>query len=48
MRRDADTPNGMTEFLLTRTIMQLDDLGYSRLSMNSLRVNQSKPTISSE
>ena len=26
MRRDPDTPNGMTEFLLTRTIMQLDDL----------------------
>ena len=29
MRRDPDTPNGMTEFLLTRTLMQLDELGYS-------------------
>jgi len=34
MRRDPDTPNGMTEFLLTRTLMQLDELGYRRLSMN--------------
>lgn len=34
MRRDPDTPNGMTEFLLTQTIMQLDERGYSRLSMN--------------
>jgi lysyl-tRNA synthetase class 2 len=34
MRRDPDTPNGMTEFLLTRAIMHLDELGYSRLSMN--------------
>ena len=34
MRRDPDTPNGMTEFLLTRTIMQLDALGFERFSMN--------------
>lgn len=34
MRRDPDTPNGMTEFLLTRTVMHLDQLGYKRLSMN--------------
>ena len=34
MRRDPDTPNGMTEFLLTRTVMHLDELGYTRLSMN--------------
>ena len=34
MRRDPDTPNGMIEFLLTRTIMQLDELGYERFSMN--------------
>ncbi|HEX7442918.1 MAG TPA: DUF2156 domain-containing protein, partial [Acidimicrobiales bacterium] len=34
MRRDPDTPNGMTEFLLTRTIMHLDEGGYRRLSMN--------------
>ena len=34
MRRDPDTPNGMTEFLLTRTLMRLDELGYERLSMN--------------
>ena len=34
MRRDPDTPNGMTEFLLTRTIMHLDEMGYARLSMN--------------
>ena len=34
MRRDPDTPNGMTEFLLTRTMMQLDAMGLDRLSMN--------------
>lgn len=34
MRRDPDTPNGMTEFLLTRTIMAMDAAGYERLSMN--------------
>lgn len=34
MRRDPDTPNGMTEFLLTRTIMKLDELGLERFSMN--------------
>lgn len=34
MRRDPDTPNGMTEFLLTRTMMKLDELGYERFSMN--------------
>jgi lysyl-tRNA synthetase, class II len=34
MRRDPDTPNGMTEFLLTRTIMAMDEEGLSRLSMN--------------
>jgi lysyl-tRNA synthetase class 2 len=34
MRRDPDTPNGMTEFLLTRTLMHLDELGFERLSMN--------------
>ena len=34
MRRDPDTPNGMTEFLLTRTVMKLDELGYDRFSMN--------------
>lgn len=34
MRRDPDTPNGMTEFLLTRTIMKLDELGFERFSMN--------------
>lgn len=34
MRRDPDTPNGMTEFLLTRTMMQLDEMGLDRLSMN--------------
>jgi lysylphosphatidylglycerol synthetase-like protein (DUF2156 family) len=34
MRRDPDTPNGMTEFLLTQTIMRLDEEGYVRLSMN--------------
>src|SRR5207342_615818 len=34
MRRDPDSPNGMTEFLLTRTVLKLDELGYSRLSMN--------------
>jgi lysyl-tRNA synthetase class 2 len=34
MRRDPDTPNGMSEFLLTRTIMKIDELGMQRLSMN--------------
>ena len=34
MRRDPDTPNGMTEFLLTRTIMQHGRDGFERLSMN--------------
>lgn len=34
MRRDPQTPNGMTEFLLTRTIMKLDELGCQRFSMN--------------
>jgi lysylphosphatidylglycerol synthetase-like protein (DUF2156 family) len=34
MRRDPNTPNGMTEFLLTRTMMQLDVMGLDRLSMN--------------
>jgi len=34
MRRDPETPNGMTEFLLTRTIMKLDELGCERFSMN--------------
>ena len=34
MRRDPDTPNGMTEFLLTRTIMRMDEDGFERLSMN--------------
>jgi lysylphosphatidylglycerol synthetase-like protein (DUF2156 family) len=34
MRRDPNTPNGMTEFLLTRTIMKLDELGFERFSMN--------------
>jgi len=34
MRRDPDTPNGMTEFLLTRTIMAMDEEGLARLSMN--------------
>ena len=34
MRRDPDTPNGMTEFLLTRTMMQLDAIGLDRFSMN--------------
>lgn len=34
MRRDPDTPNGMTEFLLTRTIMKMDELGLERFSMN--------------
>ncbi len=34
MRREPDTPNGMTEFLLTRTIMKLDELGLDRFSMN--------------
>jgi lysylphosphatidylglycerol synthetase-like protein (DUF2156 family) len=34
MRRDPETPNGMTEFLLTRTLMHMDELGYERLSMN--------------
>jgi lysyl-tRNA synthetase, class II len=34
MRRDPETPNGMTEFLLTRTMMQLDSMGLDRLSMN--------------
>ncbi len=34
MRRDPDTPNGMTEFLLTRTMMQLDSMGLDRFSMN--------------
>ena len=34
MRRDPDTPNGMTEFLLTRTMMQMDSMGLDRLSMN--------------
>ncbi len=34
MRRDPDTPNGMSEFLLTRTIMRMDELGFERLSMN--------------
>jgi len=34
MRRDPQTPNGMTEFLLTRTIMKLDELGFERFSMN--------------
>jgi lysyl-tRNA synthetase class 2 len=34
MRRDPDTPNGMTEFLLTRTLMKLDELGFERFSMN--------------
>lgn len=34
MRRDPETPNGMTEFLLTRAIMKLDELGYERFSMN--------------
>ena len=34
MRRDPETPNGMTEFLLTRTMMQLDSMGLDRFSMN--------------
>lgn len=34
MRRDPDTPNGMTEFLLTRTMMKMDELGLERFSMN--------------
>ena len=34
MRRDPNTPNGMTEFLLTRTIMKMDELGFERFSMN--------------
>ena len=34
MRRDPNTPNGMSEFLLTRTIMKLDELGFERFSMN--------------
>ena len=34
MRRDPDTPNGMTEFLLTRAIMKMDELGLERFSMN--------------
>jgi len=34
MRRDPETPNGMIEFLLTRTIMKLDELGFERFSMN--------------
>ncbi len=34
MRRDPDAPNGMTEFLLTRTIMRMDHDGLERLSMN--------------
>jgi lysylphosphatidylglycerol synthetase-like protein (DUF2156 family) len=34
MRRDPDTPNGMTEFLLTRTVMKLDEMGLDRFSMN--------------
>jgi lysyl-tRNA synthetase, class II len=34
MRRDPDAPNGMTEFLLTRTIMRMDQDGLERLSMN--------------
>jgi len=34
MRRDTDTPNGMIEFLLTRTILKLDELGFQRFSMN--------------
>lgn len=34
MRRDPDTPNGMTEFLLTQTLLKLDEEGYARLSMN--------------
>ena len=34
MRRDPDAPNGMTEFLLTRTIMRMDQDGFERLSMN--------------
>lgn len=34
MRRDPDTPNGMTEFLLTRTLLAMDAEGLDRLSMN--------------
>jgi lysylphosphatidylglycerol synthetase-like protein (DUF2156 family) len=34
MRRDPDTPNGMTEFLLTQTLQWMDEHGYERLSMN--------------
>lgn len=34
MRREPDTPNGMTEFLLTRTMMKIDEQGLERFSMN--------------
>jgi lysylphosphatidylglycerol synthetase-like protein (DUF2156 family) len=34
MRRDPDTPNGMTEFLVTNAVFALRDTGIPRLSMN--------------
>ncbi|MFZ4584814.1 MAG: bifunctional lysylphosphatidylglycerol flippase/synthetase MprF [Acidimicrobiia bacterium] len=34
MRRDPDTPNGMTEYLVAQTALALKDRGVNRLSMN--------------
>jgi lysyl-tRNA synthetase class 2 len=34
MRRDPDSPNGMTEFLVANAVFKLRDLGIARLSMN--------------
>lgn len=34
MRREPDTPNGLTEFLVVRACEELRDLGYRRFSLN--------------
>ena len=34
MRRDRDTPNGLTEFLVVRAIEQLGERGIDELSLN--------------
>jgi lysylphosphatidylglycerol synthetase-like protein (DUF2156 family) len=34
MRHDPDAPNGMTEFLMSNTALNLAELGFDRLSMN--------------
>jgi lysyl-tRNA synthetase class 2 len=34
MRRDRDTPNGLTDFLVVRAIQQLGETGIEELSLN--------------